>query len=107
MCTVGTAWKSASVLPGSTLASTEPTPPTRATSALLATRSTMPRSQTTIVPRACARASVPGVHSAAFSGSAPALATSAASTSGDSGTPSLDTMAPTYSSPFPSTTEPW
>ena len=52
--TVGTAWVSPSVEFSVRFTSTMPLPPTRLTSADFSTRSTTPRSQTTILPAALA-----------------------------------------------------
>ena len=67
---VGTEWKSASRLPGVTLARIMPTPPARLTALLFSTRSLTPRSQTTILPSTLSGSRLPRKHSAAASSSA-------------------------------------
>jgi len=84
-CTVGTECWSVSVEESTRLTRIMPTPPVRATSALLATRSTTPRSHTTTFPATFAGSSVLGPHSAGEV--APAAAAFAARTTGLAGTP--------------------
>src|SRR6478735_3366695 len=92
--TVGTLCRSASSEPGVRLTRTMPTPPARLTSALLSTRATTPRSQTTILPATLAGSSELGAHSAASVARAAAVFTSTASTIGLESTSLLMTLAP-------------
>src|SRR3990172_8783228 len=82
-----------------------PAPPALATASLLSTRAITPRRQSTILPATVAGSSVPGKHSSASSGSAPGAAASAESTIGSTLVPAV-TVAPKYSAPLPSETEP-
>src|SRR6476469_3518553 len=83
-----------------------PTPPPRATSALLATRSTTPRSQTTTLPATFAGSSVPGPQSAGDDGGFAAAAL-AASTTPASLTSRFMMLAPRNLVPSANSTVPW
>src|SRR5690349_13758374 len=82
-CTVGTECGSALTELSVRLTSTIATPPARSTSADLATRSTTPRSQTTMRPATAAGSSVFGVHRAASAADAGGRAAFCAATSGN------------------------
>ena len=94
-CTVGMTCWSGSVEEGVTLTRIMPTPPARFTSALLAVRSTTPRSQTTIFPATFAGSRVFGPQRAGAVGGVAAAAVSARTT-GLAGTPARMIEAPRY-----------
>ena len=91
-CTVGTECLSVSIEESLRLTRIMPTPPARATSADLATRSYTPRSQTTILPVTTVASSEFGAHRAGSV--APAAAALPLSTTGLRGTPSFIMLAP-------------
>ncbi len=104
MCTVGSEWKSASRLPGVTLARTTPTPPAFLTALLLSTRSLIPRSQTTTLPSTLSGSSTPPrKHRAAACLSSPGAAALAALISRVCGNLSWVIEAPRIARPLPRT----